>query len=287
MRKLSLVDPADAEIGVQPQPEDAEFEGCESMDNEPEERGRDHNAEGHEPMDNEPGERGRDPNAEGYEPDTESDDEGSGFGSEEGEEPYNYKAQLHNQYQHPPQPGPFAEPEPPRDPPTLINRPYIEYTVGEDNPPNTSLVAFLIVMLEPPAPGGNCQWSFGMRSYAANTWHSQVLYVSPENELSVDIHFHDPTQLPNYVDMIIFKERVIPHRVMARVIDACFDVKIPDCAHRECPSADYVWAVIEELERLSVIDLFDMNQLLLETERFGTNPLASDEEAPPGGQGDA
>lgn len=123
-----------------------------------------------------------------------------------------------------------------------------------------------------------------MRNYTTDMWHSQVLYVAPGPELSVDVHYHDPTELPNYVEMIIFKERMIPHRTIARIIDACMAVKIPDCGHRECPSADYVLAVVSELERLGAIDLFDMHGLLTQTARFGINPLESDEDEVEGGQ---
>ncbi|RMJ04780.1 hypothetical protein BHE90_010018 [Fusarium euwallaceae] len=160
------------------------------------------------------------------------------------------------------------------------------------NAPAVSSIAFLVIMLEPEAPGEKCQWSFTMRNYTTDMWHSQVLYVSPgtgpgpepKPELSVDVHYHDPTQLPNYVEMIVFKERIIPHRTAARIIDACMAVKIPDCGHRECPSADYVLDVVAELERLGAIDLFDMHGLLTQTAKFGINPLESDEEVVEGGQ---
>jgi len=125
-----------------------------------------------------------------------------------------------------------------------------------------------------------------MRNHTTDMWHSQVLYVSPgpEPELSVDVHYHNPTELPNYVETITFKERRIPHRTAARIIDACMAVKIPNCAHRECPSADYVIDVVEELERLGAIDLFDMYELLTQTAKYGINPLDSDEEEAEGGQ---
>ncbi|WAO89249.1 Hypothetical protein NCS54_00663400 [Fusarium falciforme] len=156
----------------------------------------------------------------------------------------------------------------------------------DDNAPAVSSIAFLVIMLEPEAPGEKCQWTFAMRNYTTDMWHSQVLYVSPgpEPELSVDVHHHDPRELPNYVEMIIFKERMIPHRTAARIIDACMAVKIPDCAHRECPSADYVLDVVAELERLGAIDLFDMHELLTQTAKFGINPLESDEEVVEGGE---
>ncbi|EEU42502.1 uncharacterized protein NECHADRAFT_80104 [Fusarium vanettenii 77-13-4] len=156
----------------------------------------------------------------------------------------------------------------------------------DENAPAFSSIAFLVIMLEPEAPGGKCQWTFAMRNHTTDMWHSQVLYVSPgpEPELSVDVHYHNPTELPNYVETITFKERRIPHRTAARIIDACMAVKIPNCAHRECPSADYVIDVVEELERLGAIDLFDMYELLTQTAKYGINPLDSDEEEAEGGQ---